>query len=155
MFSTVAALVLFLGFVLLLLNVVLSLMAGDRAGDNPWGAGTLEWATSSPPPPYNFAYIPLVTHAEPVWQTPDTLPVLGGLATHRRELLLTTVTDARPDLREPSPRPSIWPFVSAVLVAIAFIVSIFTPWAVTWGGVLVGAALIFWFWPKNVPEDDE
>jgi cytochrome c oxidase subunit I+III len=155
MFSTVAALVLFLGFVLLMLNVVLSLMAGDRAGDNPWNAGTLEWATSSPPPPYNFANIPLVTHAEPVWRTPDTLPVLGGLATHRREVLLTSVTDARPDLREPSPRPSIWPFIAAVLVAISFIVSIFTPWAVTWGGILVGAALIFWFWPKNVPEDDE
>ena len=37
--------------------------AGAPAGDNPWDAPTLEWATSSPPPAYNFARIPVVASA--------------------------------------------------------------------------------------------
>ena len=35
-------------------NVVVSLRRGKPAGDDPWDAWTLEWATTSPPPPYNF-----------------------------------------------------------------------------------------------------
>lgn len=40
---------------LFLWNVLRSLRGGELAGDNPWNAWTLEWATSSPPPPENFA----------------------------------------------------------------------------------------------------
>jgi cytochrome c oxidase subunit I len=153
--SSAAAMVLFASFVLLLVNVAVSLRKGAIAGDNPWGAGTLEWATTSPPQAYNFARIPLVTHSEPLWNTPHELPVLDGLSTRKREVLLTTVADARPDLRESSPEPSIWPLVAALLVAVGFIASIFTPWAVVWGTPLVGVALLFWFWPKGTPEDEE
>ncbi|MBA2625642.1 MAG: cytochrome c oxidase subunit I [Acidimicrobiia bacterium] len=35
-------------------NVVLTLRRGRPAGDDPWGGHTLEWATTSPPPPHNF-----------------------------------------------------------------------------------------------------
>ena len=31
-------------------NVIVSLRRGERAGDDPWDAWTLEWATTSPPP---------------------------------------------------------------------------------------------------------
>jgi cytochrome c oxidase subunit 1 len=65
-----------------------------------------------------------------------------------RETLLTTVIDATPDLREPSPGPTIWPFVSAIFTTILFIGSIFTPWAIVWGSIPVAIALVFWFWPK-------
>jgi len=41
---------------------VWSLRKGAVAGDNPWGAVGLEWQTSSPPPPENFAVTPVVTH---------------------------------------------------------------------------------------------
>ena len=53
--------------VVFLFNVARSLRSARRAGDNPWDAGTLEWATTSPPPAYNFREIPLVTHRDPVW----------------------------------------------------------------------------------------
>ena len=50
-----------------LLYALRSARLGPPAGDNPWDAATLEWATSSPPPDYNFALIPVVTSAYPLW----------------------------------------------------------------------------------------
>ncbi|MBZ0292016.1 MAG: cytochrome c oxidase subunit I [Anaerolineae bacterium] len=44
---------------ILLANIVVSLVAGKRAGANPWRALTMEWATTSPPPPYNFVGEPV------------------------------------------------------------------------------------------------
>jgi cytochrome c oxidase subunit 1 len=155
LFITISAMLFFASFILLLLNVAMSYRNGELAGENPWNAGTLEWATASPPTSYNFARIPLVTHSEPLWSTPSALPVFEGLSSDRREVLITTVTDARPDLRESSPRPSIWPLVSASLVALTFLASIFTPWAVVWGAPPIGVALTLWFWPKGVPEDEQ
>src|SRR4051794_8847456 len=152
--ATIGAVILFLSFVLFLWNVVASLRSGDLAGDNPWDAGTLEWATSSPPPPQNFDRIPFVTNREPLWAERQSLPVVAGLRVRVRELVSSTITEARPELREESPQPSIWPFLAAVAVAITFVGSIFTPYAVVWGAIPVAIALIGWFWPKGVPEDE-
>ena len=48
-------------------NVVISLRRGERAGNDPWDAWTLEWTTASPPPPYNFETIPVVASRRPLW----------------------------------------------------------------------------------------
>jgi cytochrome c oxidase subunit I+III len=144
----------FLSFVLLLWNVVASLRSGAWAGDNPWGAGTLEWATTSPPPPYNFARIPVVTHAEPLWREREALPVATGLRTDIREVLVTSVSEAKPEARESSPEPSIWPLIAALATTGLFIGSIFTPWAVVYGTPPLAVALIVWFWPKGTPEEE-
>src|SRR6266403_6084653 len=50
-----------------LINVALSLRRGERAGSDPWDAWTLEWATASPPPPYNFETAPVVESRRPLW----------------------------------------------------------------------------------------
>jgi cytochrome c oxidase subunit 1 len=57
-------------------NVVHSLGRGRPAGPDPWDAWTLEWSTSSPPPPYNFETPPVVRSRRPLWdlkhpQDPD------------------------------------------------------------------------------------
>jgi cytochrome c oxidase subunit I len=152
---SIGALIFFLSFVVFLWNALRSLRSGTLAGDNPWDAPTLEWATTSPPSPQNFDRIPVVTSREPLWAERDGLPVVAGIAVNYREVLVSTVTDARPDLRETSPQPSIWPLLSALAVGGTFLGSIFTPWAVVWGAIPVGLALICWFWPKGTPEDEQ
>jgi heme/copper-type cytochrome/quinol oxidase subunit 1 len=59
----------FLGGSILLFvyNLAHSLKHGEVAGNNPWDAPTLEWAIPSPPPPYNFANLPIVGHRDPLW----------------------------------------------------------------------------------------
>ena len=48
-------------------NLVHSYFRGKEAGPDPWDAWTLEWATTSPPPDYNFAFEPTATSARPLW----------------------------------------------------------------------------------------
>jgi heme/copper-type cytochrome/quinol oxidase subunit 1 len=70
--STLGAYVLALGILVFLFNVFVSvfLRQGRVAGDDPWQGDTLEWATASPPPPYNFPRIPAVHSARPLKETP-------------------------------------------------------------------------------------
>jgi cytochrome c oxidase subunit 1 len=153
LFITAGAVVLFLSFVLFAINLIVSAARGAPAGDNPWDAGTLEWATASPPPSYNFARIPVVDHVEPLWAERETLPVATGLRVDARELMVSTVADARPELREKSADPSIWPLLAALAIGPTFVYSIFSPWAVVWGAAPITATLVGWFWPKSAPED--
>jgi cytochrome c oxidase subunit 1 len=48
-------------------NLLWSLFKGKIAGNDPWDAWTLEWATTSPPPVYNFATDPVVHSRRPLW----------------------------------------------------------------------------------------
>jgi cytochrome c oxidase subunit 1 len=153
--ATAGAVTMLIGFILFLWNAVSSARRGAFAGPNPWDAGTLEWATTSPPRPQNFDRIPFVASREPLWAERETLPVITGLAVNHRELIVTTVSEGKPDIRESSPAPSIWPFLAAIATAITFVGSIFTPWAVVWGSIPVAVALIGWFWPKGTKEEEE
>lgn len=55
------------GILMFVVNVIYALAAGEKAGNDPWDAWTLEWTTTSPPPEYNFAVEPVVHSARPLW----------------------------------------------------------------------------------------
>jgi len=150
MVSTVGAFVMAFGVLVFLANLVASLRNGAIAGENPWDAASLEWATTSPPRPYNFAHIPAITSSTPLWE--EELPVFSGLRVKERELVLTTVVEAIPDVRDPSPTPTIWPLLAALATTGLFIWSIFSPWALVYGAIPVGIAMTAWFWPKGAPQ---
>ena len=145
--STAGAYVLAAGVAVYLLNLIVAARRGPAAGPNPWGGGGLEWATSSPPPVYNFGMTPVVEGREPLWLG-EELPVLDGLDERTREVLLTSVSQAKPTSREGSPDPSIWPFVTTLATSVLFVGSIFDEWWVVWGSLPVTACVIAWFWPK-------
>jgi cytochrome c oxidase subunit 1 len=48
-------------------NVLVSLRNGKIASSDPWEANTLEWATTSPPPAYNFDHLPEIRSERPVF----------------------------------------------------------------------------------------
>jgi cytochrome c oxidase subunit 1 len=65
--STVGAFLIAASMVPFVINVVTSLVNGRKAGDDPWEGNTLEWATTSPPPTYNFDSLPPIRSERPVF----------------------------------------------------------------------------------------
>ncbi len=151
--SSISAFVFAASVILFVGNMLWSLRRGATAPANPWNASGLEWKAASPPAPYNFAHIPVVLDNTPLWRAEQ--PVAYGLRVEDKETLLSTVIEARPDVREPDPMPTAWPLIAAAATTVLFVASIFTPWAVVLGAAPVGAALIAWFWPKNPHEEGE
>jgi cytochrome c oxidase subunit 1 len=153
--STIGAFVVAAAVGVFVVNGVLSLFRGEVATENPWGAASLEWATSSPPAVYNFAHIPVVESRTPLWDSKDGLPVVTGLRVDDKEVLLTTVVAAEPDLREPIPEPSLWPLIASIAIGVVFVSSIFSPWAIPFGAIPCAIALTAWFWPKELKREPE
>jgi cytochrome c oxidase subunit 1/cytochrome c oxidase subunit I+III len=65
--SSVGAVISAISLLVLIWNIIVSLRSGAPAGDNPWDAWTLEWATTSPPPPHNFDQLPPIRGRRPLW----------------------------------------------------------------------------------------
>jgi len=61
-FSSVGSWIMAVGFIIMGVYLFHSIFKGRAAGNNPWGALTLEWETTSPPPKENFAETPRFTH---------------------------------------------------------------------------------------------
>jgi cytochrome c oxidase subunit I+III len=153
--ASLGAVIIVAGVCVFLANVWLSLRRGVPAGDNPWGASTLEWATSSPPPSYNHLFIPVVEGRDPLWDARDgELAVVTGLRTDRHEGLLTSIMDAEPEHRFEFKGPTILPLLLAVFGGGSIVVAIFTPWGVTVGAIFSFVILFCWFWPTISPDYD-
>ncbi len=64
--STIGSFLLGIGVMITVYNILISLKKGQKAGNDPWKANTLEWFTQSPPPVNNFDVVPRVRSVEPM-----------------------------------------------------------------------------------------
>ena len=151
---SIGAFVFAAGLLLFLINVFRSFNHGAPAGANPWGAASLEWSTSSPPPVYNFAVIPIVASRYPLWEDmmdegPERSSVgTGMLLDQGRETVGSTVLDAEPDVILRMPGDSYLPFLLSVAVTAVFVsLLLHSGWAL--GVTLLAAfvASVWWLWP--------
>ncbi len=149
--ETIGAYILAVGLVLIVVNLAVSLFRGEVAGENPFEGDTLEWSTTSPPPPYNYAVIPTVSSPYPMWDKDDReadnqrLDRGEGLLELGHQTPATTAQDAILDEILKMPSHSIWPPVSALTLASVFAMLLLGHYWIALGfGVLGGLTLIGW-----------
>ncbi len=153
--TTIGAVVFAAGVVLFLIDVVLSVRSGPAAGDNPWDAPTLEWATPSPPPPYNFAVLPTVRSRYPLWESrlrmaASSIVDRGPALDDGRETIGTLPLDAEPVAILHMPADSPWPLLLALALTIVFYALLAVSWV--WAGLgllFVFACLVGWISPSR------
>ncbi|MGN6496192.1 MAG: cytochrome c oxidase subunit I, partial [Tsuneonella sp.] len=156
MVITIGSFLFAVGVLLFFVNVLRSWRSGAVAGSDPWQGPTLEWATSSPPPPYNFAVIPTIASRHPLWE--DQLGegehrssiAEGMVLDHGKEALAVSVLDAEPNriLRMPEDTPA--PFCLAVAATVLFTgLLAHLWWLAAVGGLGVAAALFAWTRPRR------
>jgi cytochrome c oxidase subunit I+III len=147
--STIGALLLAFGVLLFVINVVRSLRTGEKASNNPWNAGTLEWATTSPPPPYNFDPLPAVHSRYPLWNAGENVEALEfDTYLERRETLATSFLDAEPQMRVPLPGNTIVPFLTSIAAVFTVVSTMFHIIPVIIGSVFIFIMLAVWHWPR-------
>ncbi len=154
---SVGAFLFAVGVLLLLINIAVSLKRGRVAGPNPWDAPTLEWSTTSPPPPKQLPVIPSIASRHPLWEdalneTPARSKLGQGLLLDvGRETIATSPLDGEPELILQMPGDTLAPFTLAVGLSVMFAAAIPHDWPLVGLGVLIcGAALIWWFWPRRI-----
>jgi cytochrome c oxidase subunit 1/cytochrome c oxidase subunit I+III len=157
MITSVGAFVLAIGILLFLIDVVVCLRRGARAGNNPWDAPTLEWIVASPPPDYNFVVIPTVVSRHPLWEDrlgeteERSLFNRGWALDNGRETLATTPIDAEPDAILKMPEDSFAPLILAIGLSGLFVAMLMQS---AGGGALalcvVLVAMLTWLWPERV-----
>ncbi|HEX9905032.1 MAG TPA: cytochrome c oxidase subunit I [Propylenella sp.] len=156
MTSTVGAFILAAGIALFIVDLFRNFRPtlSGNAG-NIWNAGTLEWL---PTHTYQTRSIPIVASREPLWEQPRLAELveagayfLPGTATGRRETLVTSPIDARPQyVLQIAGEPSWSPLVSAVFTAAFFLlltVKVVTP-ALICGAIAI-FALVTWMWHSD------
>ena len=162
--TTIGSAVFAVGVLLFVINIFVSLRRGAFAGSNPWHAGTLEWAMESPPPPYNFAVIPIIRSRLPLWEdqlgdeTPGMIPGEGHshvsegvVLAEGRETFGTSPLEAHPLHVLHMPEDSMFPFLLAVAMlgtAYGLVFSLW--WLAILGGIGMLACLIGWLWPRHL-----
>jgi cytochrome c oxidase subunit 1/cytochrome c oxidase subunit I+III len=155
--ETIGAFLLTVGLLMIFFNLVWSRLRGAPAGPDPFYGGTLEWATTSPPPHYNFAVIPTVSSPYPNWDREDrehdvlrlergALTLEGG-----HETPGSTVRDGYLDEVLEMPSESWAPIATAFVVLLIFIMLLTSHYVVALF-LLLPLALALAVWHAHEPE---
>jgi cytochrome c oxidase subunit I len=155
--TSVGSFIFAVGILLFFVNVFKSLKSGLPAGNNPWDGPTLEWSIASPPPPYNFAVIPTVASRHPLWEgrigaegALFSSLERGMLLDSGKETIATSALDAAPEMILEMPEDSAAPVLLAGGLCALFAGLLLKFWSIAGvGGLVVGAALILWMWPRK------
>jgi cytochrome c oxidase subunit 1/cytochrome c oxidase subunit I+III len=149
--ESVGAYILAIGLLLIVFNLVISYFTGPVAGDDPFEGDTLEWSTTSPPPPYNYPVIPTVNSPYPMWDKEDReldkkrLARGEGLLERGHETVATSVEDADWDEILSMPPHSIWPPVVGLMLTGVFAMLLLHHYWIAVGFLAAGGlALISW-----------
>jgi cytochrome c oxidase subunit 1 len=137
--ATVGAVILALSVAVMFVNILLTLRRGAPAPADPWDGRSLEWWTSSTPPPYNFARLPIVHARDAFWilKHGRQRPAAGAaLDPHRPGL-----EAAAPDPIH-MPAPSIAPLVLAAGVLLVAVGAILDLRVALVGAVVVLLAIV-------------
>jgi cytochrome c oxidase subunit I+III len=165
MTSTIGAFVLAAGFLVFLWDVLRPKGSHPISPRNPWGSGALEWLPGLPAKPWGLRSIPEIDSRYPLWEQPNLERdvdegrfYLPDAEEGRREMLITSVIDARPEQCLRISKPSFVPMVAAVLTGGVFIFPTFKLW--WWMAVSVVlslAAILYWLWTASaeIPEKPE
>ena len=157
--ETIGAFILTAGLLMIFANLAYSRFRGPAAGPDPFGGGTLEWSTTSPPPHYNFPVIPVVRSAYPNWDREDREADRARL--RRGELVFdeghetpaATVVDAVPDEVLEMPSESPLPLVLSVCTAGLFVMLLVRHYVVA-GVFALLALLVLAAWHWKEPEEE-
>ncbi len=152
--SSVGGFVQATGFVVFVVDILLHARSGALAPRNPWGAGTLEWAMSTPAPSYNFASIPQIHGPDPLWHDPAIANEsatgkfwLAGPDGGRRLTLSTDVLSGRPESVIVLPGSSWIPLTAAVATAGFFLGLLLKLYAAALVSLaLTTVCLVCWAW---------
>jgi cytochrome c oxidase subunit I len=169
MLETIGASILVVATAILVYNLLRSRRSGAVAGNDPWGAPTLEWTLPSPPPEYNYARIPKVTSRYPLWDVKAprlTADVPHTKAGEKRTTVEVAGKETGTSFKTPSdsqmnaenahptarqldilmPTPTVKPLVAALGLTIAFVGLIWHKQlpVMLLGGAIFVAALYSW-----------
>jgi cytochrome c oxidase subunit I+III len=160
--SSIGVLVILLGIAVFILNVARSYRKGEPAGNNPWGADTLEWAVTSPPAEHGWSILPIVRSRHPLWDQDELhrgderlerfVHGLSRWPLRWRAAVIVGTADARPQEVFRVANPSIWPLVAGCGLVLIFAAELAKlRWGLAVGAVIVTAAVIAWNWPQEAP----
>jgi cytochrome c oxidase subunit I+III len=162
MVSTIGALVLAVGFAIVLWDIVQSWRTGPTTERNPWRAGTLEWLPEVPSESWGVRSIPEIDSRYPLWDQPDFVRdvdegrfFLPDAEEGKRETLVTSVIDAVPIQCLRVPGPTFLTMVAAVFTGGVFIFSTYHWWWLALASaVLALATIVTWLWTGTavIPE---
>ena len=162
--STVGAFVFASGILVVVLDVLRPKHRQQRAQTNPWNAGTLEWI-SEPEENWGVRSIPLIESRYPLWDQNNLARDVNGGRFYladaeegRREGLVTSVLDAKPQQVLRVGGTSYVTIVSAFALGAVFIALTFHWWIVAAAsGIVSFCAILWWLWTgtAEVPEKPE
>jgi cytochrome c oxidase subunit 1/cytochrome c oxidase subunit I+III len=143
------------GLLLVMANLVWSRYRGPLSGEDPFNGATLEWATSSPPPPYNFVVIPVISSPYPMWDAQDREQDVRNVEAGRlvldqgHETPATTVVDGEWDEVLDMPSDSPWPILVAAGLSLvfAFLLTGHLTTALVFLGIVI-ACVAGWHWKE-------